>query len=323
MRRTQGPPVRLSRALPAPPPSISRTRSFLLSLQPSVLGGVEHVPADLFEHTTPTATGSAYQSACVCCGDAYLAFSFVLALLTPRRSRVRASTPALLAPRVVVRVVHCAVQHEQALRLRIAPPRAYTHTLHLALRAPPRRTPDPPMTHLLRRASRSATAAPDAHAVVEPLPHGEAALLPSAPHVHIVSPVCRGDITPPARSPFVVVLLPTSASLFASNTSFASVSRPTPPPRLRTPSAYTSASSLSAAWFAPASSSDGYRATWTQEHDAPPAIAPRAIATLEGAKSVPAVQTGAPTPKKGASRRPSSHVRCAAHPQAQAERGER
>ncbi|KAJ7818833.1 hypothetical protein B0H14DRAFT_2838070, partial [Mycena olivaceomarginata] len=49
-----------------------------------------------------------------------------LALLTLRRSRARTSTPALLAPRVVVRGVDCIVQHEQALRLRIAPPRAYT-----------------------------------------------------------------------------------------------------------------------------------------------------------------------------------------------------
>ncbi|KAJ7323602.1 hypothetical protein DFH08DRAFT_969149 [Mycena albidolilacea] len=71
-------------------------------------------------------------------------------------SRVRASAAhtALLAPRVVVRVVHCIVQHEQALRLRIAPLRAYTPTPRLAFRAPPR---CPPMTHPLRRASRSRT----------------------------------------------------------------------------------------------------------------------------------------------------------------------
>jgi hypothetical protein len=54
------PLVRPSRALPAP---VSRTLSFLLSLQPSTLSGVEHAPADLFEYPTPTATGSAYQSA--------------------------------------------------------------------------------------------------------------------------------------------------------------------------------------------------------------------------------------------------------------------
>ncbi|KAJ7302552.1 hypothetical protein DFH08DRAFT_977818 [Mycena albidolilacea] len=46
------PPVRASRALLAPPPSISRTRSFLLLVRLSALGGVEHVPADLFEHAT-------------------------------------------------------------------------------------------------------------------------------------------------------------------------------------------------------------------------------------------------------------------------------
>ncbi|KAJ7302548.1 hypothetical protein DFH08DRAFT_73131 [Mycena albidolilacea] len=131
------PPVRSSRALPAPSPSISRARSFLLSLQPSAPSGVEYAPANLFEHTTPTATGSAYQSACVRCGDAYLAFSFVLALLTPRRSQAQASTPALPAPCVVVRVVSCIVQHEQALRLRIAPPRAYTsHTSSCSPRSP-------------------------------------------------------------------------------------------------------------------------------------------------------------------------------------------
>ncbi|KAJ7787547.1 hypothetical protein B0H14DRAFT_279935 [Mycena olivaceomarginata] len=61
-----------------------------------------------------------------------------------------ASTPALLAPCVVVRFVHCIVQHEQALCLRIAPPRAYTPTLRLALRAPL-------VAHQTRGASRSRT----------------------------------------------------------------------------------------------------------------------------------------------------------------------
>ncbi|KAJ7787551.1 hypothetical protein B0H14DRAFT_3505348 [Mycena olivaceomarginata] len=205
-----------------------------MSLQPSALSGVEHAPADLFEHTTrlrcspPRNSGRASLSLRLDVhGDAYLAFSFVLALLTPRRSRAQASTPTLLAPCVVVRSS--------------PPDRTAAPTLYLALRAPPRCSPDPSMTHLLRGASRSRTSVPAAataptpalatcchscaDAVVEPLPHGEAAFLPSAPHVHIVSPVCRGYITTPARSPFVVVLL-TSASLFASNTS---ASAPAPP----------------------------------------------------------------------------------------------
>ncbi|KAJ7693115.1 hypothetical protein B0H14DRAFT_3905950 [Mycena olivaceomarginata] len=73
---------------------------------------------------------------CACEPGRALSHTFVRALLTPRRTRARASTPALLAPCVVVRVVSCIVQHEQALRLRIAPPRAYTPTLCLTLCAP-------------------------------------------------------------------------------------------------------------------------------------------------------------------------------------------
>ncbi|KAJ7818858.1 hypothetical protein B0H14DRAFT_3738528 [Mycena olivaceomarginata] len=127
-------------------------------------------------------------------------------ILHSSRSTTPPQTPALLAPRVVVRVVHCIVQHEQALRLGIAPLRAYTPTLCLALCAPL-------VAHQTRHASRSRTYVPaaatastlvlychscaDADAVVEPLPHGEAAFLPSALHVHIISPVCHGYITAP------------------------------------------------------------------------------------------------------------------------------
>jgi hypothetical protein len=97
-------------------------------------------------------------------------------------------------------------------------PRMSTPTLHPALRAPLRRAPGPPITHPLRRTSISRTSVPAAAAastlalatsmptLVEPLPHGEAAP-PSAPHVHIVSPACRGYITPPARSPHPLMAL--------------------------------------------------------------------------------------------------------------------
>jgi hypothetical protein len=88
-----------------------------------------------------------------------------------------------------------------------------TPTLRLALRSPPRRAPGPSITHPLRRASISRASVPVAAAatlalatpmptVVEPLPHGEAAHPPSAPHVHIVSPACRGYITHPRRPVF-------------------------------------------------------------------------------------------------------------------------
>ncbi|KAJ7858861.1 hypothetical protein B0H14DRAFT_3447077 [Mycena olivaceomarginata] len=123
------PPVRPSRALPAPPPLVSRRLSFLLSLQPSALSGVKDASADLFEHPTPTATGSAYQSACVRCSPRWTSLPQCLRILCGGSLHMRARAAAhtvLLATRVVVRVVHCIVQHEQALRLRIAPLRAYT-----------------------------------------------------------------------------------------------------------------------------------------------------------------------------------------------------
>ncbi|KAJ7839852.1 hypothetical protein B0H14DRAFT_3869629 [Mycena olivaceomarginata] len=115
MRRTQGDCRRSDHpALPAPPPS--------MSLQPSALSGVKHAPADLFEHTTrlrcsPPGTvdlcalPSRHTDTAIACADSLVRASAAHTVPFPSA----ASTPALLAPRVTVRVVHCIVQHEQAL----------------------------------------------------------------------------------------------------------------------------------------------------------------------------------------------------------------
>ncbi|KAJ7737213.1 hypothetical protein B0H14DRAFT_3611811 [Mycena olivaceomarginata] len=163
------------------------------------------------------------------------------------RARARQATTT----RVVVRVVHCAVQHEQFFQ----PPPVSTPTLRLTLRAPlsahqarPSRTrsdarlylallfPRPQrrrLWYLLRRCRPS----------LNPSARGSCPSLGAArPHRQ---PACRGYITPPAQSPFLVVQ-PASfddPASGASNTSFASASRPAPPPPLRAPSAYTGASS--------------------------------------------------------------------------------
>ncbi|KAJ7795321.1 hypothetical protein B0H14DRAFT_3496050 [Mycena olivaceomarginata] len=122
-----------------------------MSLQPSALSGVEHAPPDLLStrpdcaahhpgtvDEPPSVSVYSLHMRARACADS--------PLLTPRRSRARASTPALHAPRLVGRVVRCIVQHEQALRLSIASPRTYIPTLRLALRAPPRCTPAPERT---------------------------------------------------------------------------------------------------------------------------------------------------------------------------------
>ncbi|KAJ7318358.1 hypothetical protein DFH08DRAFT_1086595 [Mycena albidolilacea] len=161
-----------------------------MSLQPSALSGVEHDPADLFEHTTPAATRSVSR-----CSHR--------AVPEPTRFSPHASSSALFT-------ASCSTTR---LRLRITPPRAYTsHTSPCSPRSP-RCTPDPAriqISHLCPCVCNGTDSSAyyhsyaNAHAVVEPLPHGEVAFLSSAPHVHIISPVCRGYITPPARSPFVV-----------------------------------------------------------------------------------------------------------------------
>jgi hypothetical protein len=130
-------------------------------------------------------------------GNVYLAFSFVLVRL--------ALLPHALSSALFT--ASCST-HSLFKHLRIA------STLRLALRAPPRRAPGPPIMHPLRRASISRTSVPAAAAastlalaptaapmstIVEPLPHGEAPLLPrrcmstlSAPPPVGTSPHPRG-----------------------------------------------------------------------------------------------------------------------------------
>jgi hypothetical protein len=156
-----------------------------------------------------------------------------------------ATTPAILAPRVVVVVVHCVVEHEQSFQApRLRPHFALLSAVPLAAHpARPSRTrsdarlylallfpwPQRRLWHLLRRCRQS----------LNPFRTGKPPILPrrrtstsSAPPAVATSPTRAG--------PSLVVQ---PASLFASNTSFASASRPTPPPPLKAPSAYTGASS--------------------------------------------------------------------------------
>ncbi|KAJ7833005.1 hypothetical protein B0H14DRAFT_3711446 [Mycena olivaceomarginata] len=116
-----------------------------MSLQPSALSGVEHAPADLFEHTTDCAAhhpgtvdeppsclrilcgGSLHMRARACADSHRCSHRAV--------SRAQASTPALLAPGVVDRTA------------------ARIHVPHFALLS---------AAHQFRRASRSRTCVPAA-----------------------------------------------------------------------------------------------------------------------------------------------------------------
>ncbi|KAJ7793120.1 hypothetical protein B0H14DRAFT_3889479, partial [Mycena olivaceomarginata] len=131
--------------------------------------------------------------------------SHVRASVARRRGPRQATTP-----RVVVRVVHCVVQHEQSFQApRPHLPFALLSALPLAAhQARPSRTRSDarlysrtsvPAAAAASTLALAATAAP-MPTIVEPLPHGGSAPPPSAPRVHIVSPACRGYITPPART---------------------------------------------------------------------------------------------------------------------------
>ncbi|KAJ7926780.1 hypothetical protein B0H13DRAFT_2313277 [Mycena leptocephala] len=132
--------------------------------------------------------------------------------------------------------------------LRIAQPRTST----LALR-------DPLVGHQARRLS-------DADAVVEPVPHGEAALFPSTPHVDIPASFDGPTSAAEAQRPHspLTPLIEADAATAAED-----------PIRL-----YTSASSPLASSPAATSLIHAYRASWTQEHKRTSSnLAPTAVAT--------------------------------------------
>jgi hypothetical protein len=125
---------------------------------------------------------------------AYLAFSFVPALLTPRRFpssgfHARASRPMRRRPR---RSLHRAARPGSSPQDHTAA-RIHAHT------SPCSPSPDPPMTHPLRRASRSATGAPMPMPWSNPFRTGKLLFFPprctsksSAPSAVATSPHPRG-----------------------------------------------------------------------------------------------------------------------------------
>ncbi|KAJ7832999.1 hypothetical protein B0H14DRAFT_3871739 [Mycena olivaceomarginata] len=133
-----------------------------MSLQPSALGGVDHAPQTYLSIRLRLRLGARFsQHACAAHhpgtvderGRALTHVRASAAHTTPFPSA--ASTPALLAPRVTVRVVHCIVQHEQALAS--GSPRCSHTRPHFALLSAL-----PLAAHQTRRASRSRTCVPAA-----------------------------------------------------------------------------------------------------------------------------------------------------------------
>ncbi|KAJ7693717.1 hypothetical protein B0H14DRAFT_3531062 [Mycena olivaceomarginata] len=186
MRRTQGDCRRSDH------PALFPLHLRQCRLQPSALSGVEHAPADLFDRTTrlrcspPRNGGRASLSVCAFAYHTVMLISpSLLFWRCSRRFRPRASRPT-----------RCRSHR-----------RAHTRP-HFALLSAL-----PPITHPLRGASRSRTCVPAAATaptlalaataapmpMVEPLPHGDAAFLPPALHLHIR--VFASAQAPPASNP--------------------------------------------------------------------------------------------------------------------------
>ncbi|KAJ7776720.1 hypothetical protein B0H14DRAFT_3508201 [Mycena olivaceomarginata] len=185
-----------------------------------------------------------------------------------------------------------------------------TPTLRLALRAPPLRAPGPPITHPLRRASISRTSVPAAAVastlalatamptLAKPLPHGEAALGAARPHLKPRLPWVHH----PTRA---VPVFGGAACVTIRLQHFLRicVEADTPTWRVYAIGVLIRASELELGRWIPRLLDPGTRTHLQRQPCAQTAV-----------------RTGAPTPKKGVRRRPSSPARYAARSQAWAER---